>query len=131
MRSPTGSNEIRMDSMGSGVYGAPRGHRKHRGTDYIVIPGAAVVAPISGEITRIAIPYVGQEYSGLVITSKAMTVKLFYFKPLSEIVGNTIREGMVIGFAQDVSKMYGEDMLPHIHLQIDRISQNPADWINL
>ena len=129
MISPTGSTRIRSDSMGGGHFGAARGRRKHAGADYTVTPGAHIVAPIDGRVTRIAKPYADQPYSGLVIESPAMAVKMFYFEPLDGIVGQEVKEGMVIGHAQDISKLHGEDMIPHIHLQIDRVSMDPADWI--
>ena len=130
MRSPTGNTEIRVDSMGSGYYQARRGGRLHAGVDYTTRPGDHVVAPISGRVVRIARPYEDQPFEGLVIRSPAMTIKMYYFKPLEDIMGQQVTEGMVIGHAQDIRTLHGPDMIPHIHLEIRNVSMNPADWIS-
>lgn len=130
MISPTGSNIIRVDSMGDGHYGSRRGpDRKHTGSDYEGIVGQPVVAPISGLVVRVARPYSDQPFLGLVIKGRDMTVKMFYFSPLEEIIGASISEGMVIGHMQDIRTMHGPDMKPHIHLEITDVSKIPEDWI--
>jgi len=123
MISPTGKG-IRSDAAGDGHYGAPRGNRKHNGTDYLCDPGQHIVAPIAGIFTRIAYPYPDKTYSGLVIEGKHLTVKMFYFDPLPDFIMLEIFQGQVIGVAQDISKRYGGLMLPHIHLEI--VNFDPA-----
>lgn len=125
MLSPTGSHEIRSDGQGDGHYGASRGGRKHTGVDYVCKPGQGILSPIPGVVLRIARPYRGQPYSGLVIVGEDITVKMFYFKPLKGIVGRTVAQGEPIGIAQDISAKEGHaGMLPHIHIEVSSI--NPA-----
>lgn len=128
MISPTGKALRGLDKYGSGAYGAGRGNRIHRGADYLCVSGQDVVSPISGTVIRIARPYRKKGYSGLLIRSPIIEIKLFYFKPLTRIVGTNVKAGDTIGIAQDISKKYPK-MIPHIHLQIDSIS--PELLINL
>lgn len=128
MISPTGKGTRGLDKYGSGAYGAGRGNRIHRGADYICVPGQDVVSPVSGTVIRAARPYRGDDYSGLLIRSPDIEIKLFYLKPLSRIIGANVKAGEKIGVAQDISKKY-PGMTPHIHLQIDSI--DPELLINL
>jgi len=128
MISPTGNNTIRMDSLGSGKYGARRKNRYHKGVDYECLPGEYVFAPISGNISREAIPYANKEYSGCVIVGKLQTIKMFYFKFDKSLIGKQVAQGDIIGTAQDISKLHGSEMLPHIHVEI--ISIDPDLFIN-
>lgn len=121
--SPTGRG-IRSDRQGSGYYGSPRGNRTHKGADYIAYPDQEVVAPIDGTIVRVAYPYRDKTYSGVVIENSFLSVKMFYFVPIPESIGKDVRQGTVIGHAQDISKRYSKGMVPHIHLQIDSIDPN-------
>ena len=117
---PTGGN-IRSDSMGCGLYGAPRGDRKHNGLDYCCDPGQTVVSPIDGKIIRVALPYAGAKYTGLMIEGHQITITMFYISPLPYIVGKDVKAGDVVAIAQDISEKYGHGMLPHVHLRIDSI----------
>jgi len=128
MISPVKSSTIRMDTAGSGKYGARRGKRWHKGVDYIAIPGEEVIAPISGRITRIAKPYANTDFSGIELQSANMTIKMFYFEPFLSVVGSYVSQGEPIGVMQDVSKHYMGGMKPHIHIQIEYI--NPDIFIN-
>lgn len=123
MTSPTGLG-IRNDTEGQGYYRAKRGKRLHAGVDYKCKPGKAIFSPISGKIKRIAYPYPGKEYQGVVIESEFFTIKLFYFKPFEDLIGQEVKKGEHIGFAQDISLRYSEFMLPHVHLQIERVDPN-------
>jgi murein DD-endopeptidase MepM/ murein hydrolase activator NlpD len=123
MISPTGLG-IRNDSQGHGYYGAPRGARKHAGTDYICSPKQDVVAPIDGVITRIAYPYTDKKYEGVILENDFVRLKIFYFIPIPRLIGKQVRQGDVIGYAQDIRKKYGDKMIPHIHLEIDSIDPN-------
>ena len=115
---PTGLG-IRNDSKGSGLYRAKRGHRLHAGLDFLCVPGQDVVAPISGIVTRKVTVYRGEsEWVGLEIVGKKGKIKLFYVTPCSGIIGTHIIEGTVVGIAQDISLKYGEEMHPHVHLEI-------------
>ena len=123
MISPTG-NGVRSDTQGHGWYGAPRGNRKHAGTDYVCSPKQEVVAPIDGVITRIAYPYADKKYEGVILENEFIKLKIFYFIPITRLIGQRVRQGEVIGYAQDIRKKYGDAMVPHIHLEIDSIDPN-------
>ena len=120
MLNPTGG-KIRKDIKGSGLFNAPRGNdRKHDGVDFIVVPGRKVLSPIDGQVLRQARPYSNENYSGVEIEGKRITVLLFYLRPLKGIVGSQVEKGDIIGIAQDISKRYGKEMIPHIHLRVTR-----------
>jgi len=123
MESPTDLG-IRSDSEGQGHYRAKRGKRLHAGTDYLCKPGQSVFSPIAGKIKRIAYPYPDKQYSGVVIEGEFFTIKLFYFKPFQDLIGKEVSKGEHIGNAQDISLRYSGDMLPHVHLQVDRVDPN-------
>jgi hypothetical protein len=132
MMFPNLTGKIRNDAAGLGHYGAPRGSRRHDGVDYEIKPGAEVYAPCTGKITRFARPYASDQYSGVEIRGKAAVVVLFYLKPClyrkvgealvyseQDIVGATVKEGDVVGIAQDVTARYpGLGMTPHVHMRI-------------
>lgn len=119
--SPTGLG-IRNDSAGSGEHGASRGSRLHIGTDFLCKPGQPVVAPISGRVLRFPKPYSSGEYSGISIVSKTMNVKLFYLAPNKSLRGRDVKQGDLIGIAQDITERYpNQGMKPHIHFQVDSI----------
>ena len=123
MISPTGQG-VRSDSMGDGHFGASRdgGARSHNGTDFICNPGQEVVAPIDGKIVRPAQPYANDpNYSGLVIENGQMAIMMFYLEPYAERIGKLVRQGDPVGRAQDIAAKYGGMMIPHIHLQVDRV----------
>ena len=128
MISPTGREVRKSDRWGFGTYGASRSKTVkgklvkyvHAGADYICTPGQGVVSPINGKVIRIAKPYANETFSGLVIRGARITVKMFYFNPLHNIVGKTVKRGDLIGHAQDVGQVY-PGITPHVHLQIDSI----------
>lgn len=118
MISPTGKG-IRSDGAGDGRYGTARGDKIHKGTDYLCEPGQPVYSPITGTIIREARPYTEGPYSGLLIQGKHCSVKLFYLKP--GVTSGPVKQGQVIGIAQDISKKHGDNMTPHIHLEIESL----------
>lgn len=133
MQNPTGK-AIRIDSAGSGNYGAARGANIHKGTDYLCTVGQPIVSPIDGRIIREAKPYGfaknKPDYSGVLIQGKHCAIKMFYFELLPAIIGQYVNQGTVIGYAQDITLRYNDDdMQPHIHLQID--SFNPERIMNI
>ena len=117
---PPTPHGIRSDAMGSGHYGALRGARTHRGTDYICYPGEPVYSPISGLVVRESRPYT-DTYSGLLIRNSQIELKIFYFSPDLSLVGSYVKEGDAIGVAQDISQKYGDAMTPHIHVQVEGV----------
>lgn len=128
MISPTGRGVRTSDKWGFGTYGAPRSRTvngkvvryPHKGVDYICTPGQGVVSPINGKVIRVARPNAKQIFSGLVIRGTRISIKMFYFNPLHNIVGKTVKRGDLIGHAQDVGEVY-PGITPHVHLQIDSI----------
>jgi hypothetical protein len=115
---PTGG-KMRLDSGGLGFFRAPRGTKYHKGVDLLCKPGQEVVSPISGKIVRVARPYAGDaNYAGCVIENSRVTVKLFYLLPDPSKIGKLVSAGEVIGTAQDISKKYGGEMQPHVHVEI-------------
>lgn len=119
MLNPTGEG-VRVDPMGNGNYGASRGTRTHNGVDLIVCPGQAVFSPIDGKVVRKILAYANDSYYGVQIEGKRATVSLLYLRPLDGVVGSTIKKGEIVGTAQDISKRYNNNMIPHIHMRIDR-----------
>ena len=122
MISPTGKGIRQPDGWGSGYYGATRMKkgetRKHRGTDYVCIPGQVIVCPIDdAEVIRESIPYANEEYSGLILANDVITVQMFYLNPYPNIWRSKVKVGDGIGIAQDISEKY-EGMTPHIHVSI-------------
>jgi len=118
---PTG-NSIRNDAAGGGDYGAPRGSCTHNGTDFLCTPGQKIKSPITGRISRISRPYSNDtHFSGVYIIGKHVSIKLWYFQPYADLIGERVPQGQVIGVAQDVSAKYpGQNMSPHVHLKIER-----------
>lgn len=118
---PTGRG-VRVDGAGDGNYGASRGSRKHRGTDFYCEPGQDIESPIDGVIKRLSYPYEGDaRYTGCVIEGKRLSVKLFYLNVDTTLIKRVVTAGQTIGTAQNISTRYGEPMMPHIHMQIDKI----------
>ena len=125
MINPTGGN-IRNDVGGAGYFGAPRKkisdgktiRYRHRGVDYVCIPKQEVWMPFTAVIIRYKNPYEG--YHGVLFRGKGMVGTLFYVDVDKEMIGKQLKEGEVVGVAEDLSKKYS-NILPHIHFQIDKI----------
>ena len=122
---PTGLG-VRNDKGGRGYYGAPRSRMLatgklqrylHKGTDYRCEPGQIVKSPMTGIIARRAKPYAHDFYSGVLIVSKRLSLKMFYLEPNSDLIGKVVKIGDTIGIAQDISKKY-PTVTPHIHVEI-------------
>lgn len=132
MISPTKHTVRGQDVWGNGRYGASRGDKRHKGSDFICLPGDEVYAPTKAMVERIAYPYAEPYknimYSGLLLIANDYTIKMFYFEPLKSVLKTTVEEGQLIGHAQAISKRYPK-MIDHIHLQIDSI--NPEIFIRL
>ena len=119
MISPTGQG-IRNDPMGLGDYGTPRTKgRLHMGVDFLCTPHLDVVAPFDMFIVRVARPKADSAMSGISWRTKHMSGQMFYFLPLRSLIGKRVKQGDVIGVAQDVSKEYNGEMKPHIHFEIE------------
>lgn len=121
--SPTGSNIVRgSDSFGHGRFGAARGSRLHNGADFNVEAGNNVYSPVFGKVIRVAVPYKSDDrFKGLVIEGvgryAGYSVKLFYLNPKKGIVGKIVKQGEMIGNAQDLTIKY-KGITNHIHFEI-------------
>lgn len=133
MMSPTGKTKLRKDSRGSGAFGAPRRRDDgstytHKGVDLECKVGQEIRMPVTGQITREARPYVSDpRWRGVYISALRAEMKIFYMLPIPELVGTTVREGEVIGHAQDIGIKY-DGVTPHIHLEI--VSLDPLILLN-
>lgn len=119
MHSPTKKVKLRdKDSTGNGWFGASRGSRKHKGTDFVVSPGERIYACISGRV-RVGLVYGGSIEMKLVeIVNDTYKVQQMYVQPYVK-TGDYIKEGSVIGKAQDVAAFHGEiEMKPHVHISV-------------
>lgn len=111
------------DKWGAGYFNAPRGSRSHSGIDYLCEPGASILSPCDGEVTKLGYPY-GDDLSFryVEITDKNHARhRLFYVEP-ELAVGDTVHENDVIGEAQDLTTRYStpeKGPIPnHIHYEI-------------
>ena len=118
---PTKTNKRRgCESFGCGTFGASRsgGCRKHKGIDFVASPGESIFAPISGKVTRYAIPYSDDSrYKGIEIQNDSYTVKMFYLIP-AVAIGAIVTAGQKIGIAQNISAKYGASMTNHVHFEV-------------
>lgn len=121
MISPTGKG-VRNDSQGLGHYRAPRKNKKHLGTDFISEPYQLIVAPFDMLIESLAHPSTKHpELSGISFYNEILSGQMFYFNPEERLIGHPVKKGTVIGSAQDLKPYYGEEMISHIHLEIESV----------
>lgn len=121
---------------GVGDFGAFRSAHPqypHQGQDYFAKPGQTAFAPISGKV-RIAKPYPNDgRFSGVEITGKYFSVKVFYIDP-SVQNGDYVLSGFPIGEVQDLSLKYGQSFLKenHIHVEVRKngVLKNPDSYFN-
>ncbi len=119
---PTGQAPRAHDAYGEGAFGASRdgGSRRHEGVDFIAEAGQAVVAPVSGYVTKIGHAYAGDNDLKFVeITNPAIryAVRVFYVDPTVQ-VGDTIALGRAIGTAHSLQRKYPDGMTDHVHLEV-------------
>ena len=125
MINPTGGN-IRRDALGLGYFGAPREkiengrvkRYRHRGNDYVCIPGQDVYIPFTAIPIRMKNPCDG--YHGVLSRGRGIIGTLFYVAVRDDILNVELKEGDVIGTAEDISTKF-EGVIPHVHFQIDKI----------
>lgn len=135
---PNGSGAGRgCDPKGCGHFGARRGTRTHKGYDFLAQPGEVVRSPIYGQLVRYAYPYAGDStYKGVYIEGvgvhEGLVVKMFYLQP-KLAPGSALRPGQALGVAQDISRRWGAEMQPHIHLElyVNRQLVDPAPYFKL
>jgi murein DD-endopeptidase MepM/ murein hydrolase activator NlpD len=119
---PTGQDVRAEDDFGYGHYGASRdgGTRDHAGVDFIAKAGQAVLAPISGYVTKIGFAYGGDDSLRYVeIRNPALRyeARVFYVDPTVG-VGDSVHLGDTIGTMHTLQDKYGEGMTNHVHLEL-------------
>lgn len=112
--------EVRgTDAFGSGQYKAPRGHRLHRGVDFISGSGEPFLAPVSGKLLRIGTVYTKSDFTLLEIgLEDGSTLKAFYVEPTIR-VGQHFMQDEAIGFVQDLNRRY-PGITPHTHMELQK-----------
>jgi hypothetical protein len=106
------------DPKGCGDFGASRGSRKHIGLDIKAVPGEVIFSPISGKVTRFPFPYgTDLSFTGIEIVNDQFLVKIFYMKA-NVLANSNVKQGQVIGNAQDIAKKHGGGMINHIHVEV-------------
>lgn len=124
---PTGQAPRVHDAYGSGAFGASRdgGSRHHEGVDYAALPDQAVLAPISGFVTKIGLAYDDHPDLRFVeISNPAIgyVARVFYINPDVE-VGQAVQLGQTIGQAHTLQTVYPGGMTDHVHLEIAQHGQ--------
>lgn len=119
---PTGGAVRTEDSYGFGVFGARRdgGTRSHEGVDFVAKAGQAVMAPISGFVTKIGVAYADDQHLQFVeITNPAIgyVARVFYIDP-TVAVGDLVRLGRPVGHARSLQDRYPKGMTDHVHLEL-------------
>jgi peptidoglycan LD-endopeptidase LytH len=127
---PTHGAVRAYDAFGSGQFGAVRdaGKRRHEGVDYVAAPGAAVHAPISGEVARLGYAYGGEggyRVVEIVNSETKMKARVFYVAPTVE-VGDVVVAGQQIGTAQDLNARY-PGITNHVHVELRDPQQRVMD----
>ena len=115
----TAKNKFRgCDLSGCGAFGSGRIGHIHAGLDLEVKENESIYSPIDGEVIRFPFPY-GDDlrYKGILIKNKEYEVKIFYLNPTIK-AGTKVKQGDVIGKAQNVAKKYSNPMTNHIHLEV-------------
>lgn len=107
------------DKWGSGAFRAPRGDREHTGVDFAVEPGALLLSPLQGIVSKWGQVYKDtDEYQYVQITDEAGRQHRFYYTQPIPILGDSVEPGDVIGTVQDITARYDERMTNHVHYEI-------------
>jgi len=127
--SPSGPKPVvRKDLWGDGAFGASRGGKFHDGVDLIVTPPQPVFSMIGGMAEKVEYPYRSDlSYTGIQIANSKLRVEIWYMAPYANLIGKFVQPGQAVGYAQDISKKYGEDekkgiMTPHIHVRVTMLA---------
>jgi hypothetical protein len=119
---PTGKGVRDTDAYGCGHFGASRsgGARRHEGVDFMAGAGQALVAPISGYVTKIGFAYADDSALKFVeISNPALryAARVFYIDP-AVAVGQAVHVGQPIGVHHTLARRYPGHMTDHVHLEI-------------
>jgi murein DD-endopeptidase MepM/ murein hydrolase activator NlpD len=134
---PTREGIVRSrDKIGGGGFLAPRIDKKtgaarfHVGIDYVAMPGQKIMSPVTGDIVRTKNPGKAGLTGLEVKTAGGYVASIFYVAPTQEVskaiaAGGTEHRAMhveagktVIGYAQDLSERYGQDITNHVHVTL-------------
>ena len=134
--SPTGKG-IRSDAMGSGLFGAKRGDKIHRGVDFLGEPGQSVKTLFKCIVKRQGQVYVKDDrFKLIVMENDIYEVKYMYAEVDAFQLHQEVPAGHRVGILQDVTiqKDYKQGgMNPHLHVEIrDKATGkliNPLDLI--
>jgi hypothetical protein len=121
--SPTRFIKLRdEDTTGNGWYGASRGSRKHKGTDYVTFPGEEIFACMSGRI-RVGNVYKGSTKMKLIeivnkFGSHRYRLQQMYVKSIFK-TGDVVKINQLIGHSQNVAKYHNSNkMKNHCHVSV-------------
>ncbi len=138
IENPIPGGTMRNDLEGLGHFGAKRVKGYHGGLDILAVPGADVISPITGTVSKVA----GQVYTQtsqfkyVEITGsgehQGMTVRLLYVKGAGLQKGMKVKSGQtVVGRVQDIAAFHnrnvtipGNRMKNHVEIQV-RIGSGP------
>ena len=123
------------DAWGSGIYGASRGDRTHRGVDYLCEPGDPIYSPVKGRVSKHGFPY--KPRPGDTITYRYVEItdykgnkhRVFYIEP-KIAVDLHIDTNTIIGIAQDIAAKYSTPdkvMGNHVHSEVIDANGNYVD----
>ena len=128
------------DSHGCGLYGAPRGKRKHRGLDLVCAYQEDFETHVSGTVTRLGYPYNMHDRRGRgqlryvqVTDSKGYMHRFMYISPRVKL-GDHVLKGDVLGHYQGLERWYS-GITPHVHYEIKKTTLgvtlyvNPVNWL--
>jgi murein DD-endopeptidase MepM/ murein hydrolase activator NlpD len=127
-----GLGQVRRDASGrdTGAYKAPReGGRRHGGLDIAAPLGTPVKAVAGGRVT-----YAGQAKTdpnaGVIVVVDHGTgdvTTLAHLDPKTAVrTGDVVKEGQVVGYVGKTGNSAGD----HVHLQVNRGTENPEQFLN-
>lgn len=114
--------KIRRDGQGDGGFGTSRSYpyKTHYGIDLVVSQGQPVFAPFGGVVKIVSKALRDKDgYTGVKIeTTQNLLIDVLYITPAVK-QGQAVKEGQLIGYAQDIRQAYGKipEMLNHIHVE--------------
>lgn len=125
---PTGLAVRGTDPMGSGEFGASRGDREHKGTDYTGIPGQTVLWVCDMKLVKVGYVYTDDlrfRYVAGKTVEGHYVRQLYVLPPTSLAVGEEILAGWDAGILQALHGRYPQ-IKNHCHVDIKLNGQ----WID-
>jgi hypothetical protein len=117
--------EVRNDMHGGGAFGSRRGSKFHDGLDIVVEPGDPIFSMIDGVVEKVDYPYASDlGWTGIQIGNHTVRTEIWYMTPQIPSGNLFVKEGDLIGTAQDISQKYPPtekipgEMTPHIHVRV-------------